>query len=438
VFSVINDLDLAPYAFAGDRVDVLDLVGEATTSTTTRLESTTTNRRAAVGTVEGSAGVYWLNDHSVKVTVLNGPKVVARADGVTPSTADYTPAVIKAEDADGTTVLAPGSTTRFTNPTNPRFSVDVRVPNDADIKVNDSGTDVSATAMAFEVTQYGDAEGVPTSMGTMDIGFLYVSATVPVGGVDCTPPPDTDADGLSDPREGRLGTNAAERDTDGGGVDDGAEVGRGTDPLDPTDDIAVVDADEDGLDAAGEEAAGTDPLITDTDGDGLPDGAEIDHATDPVDDDSDNDRLSDFEAVTGGAISKYDNRVTDPNDRDSDNDGLGDGREINGVNRGRFDSVRPDPNRADTDRDGLLDGVEVTGYTDTRYDRTYRSHPLRADTDKDGLRDKREVTGAANTKFGNEPTNPWNADTDGEGVKDKREIRLGSNPADPRSGPSRP
>ena len=60
------------------------------------------------------------------------------------------------------------------------------------------------------------------------------------------------------------------------------------------------------------------------------------------------------------------------------------------------------------------------------------------DSDRDGLRDRAEVTGARNGMFGYEPTSPRNEDTDGGGVRDLREIRLGSNPADIRSGPRNP
>jgi outer membrane protein OmpA-like peptidoglycan-associated protein len=50
--------------------------------------------------------------------------------------------------------------------------------------------------------------------------------------------PDTDGDGLSDGDEvKKYHTDPLNRDTDGGGVDDGTEVKRGTNPLDPKDDM---------------------------------------------------------------------------------------------------------------------------------------------------------------------------------------------------------
>ena len=49
---------------------------------------------------------------------------------------------------------------------------------------------------------------------------------------------DTDGDGLNDDAEvDTWNTDPLKADTDGGGVSDGTEVGRGSDPLDPTDDL---------------------------------------------------------------------------------------------------------------------------------------------------------------------------------------------------------
>lgn len=67
---------------------------------------------------------------------------------------------------------------------------------------------------------------------------------------------DTDGDGLLDTEEEDLGTDPELADSDGDGLDDGAEV----------------------------DDHGTDPLATDSDGDGYPDGAEVEHETDPTDD----------------------------------------------------------------------------------------------------------------------------------------------------------
>lgn len=50
--------------------------------------------------------------------------------------------------------------------------------------------------------------------------------------------PDTDGDGLTDGAEvNKYNTDPTNPDTDSGGINDGAEVGRGTDPLNPNDDL---------------------------------------------------------------------------------------------------------------------------------------------------------------------------------------------------------
>lgn len=119
--------------------------------------------------------------------------------------------------------------------------------------------------------------------------------------------PDTDGDGLTDGAEVNTHhTDPLDADTDNGGVGDGVEVGRGTDPLAPADDLAVVldpnlDPDGDGLTNAEEEQHGTDPNNPDTDGDGLTDGAEVnDHHTDPTKPDTDGGTVDDGTEVENG------------------------------------------------------------------------------------------------------------------------------------------
>lgn len=81
------------------------------------------------------------------------------------------------------------------------------------------------------------------------------------------------------------------------------------------------DGESDGLTNLEELNAGTDPTVADTDGDGLNDGAELnaDPATMPTNPDTDGDGLSDGEEAT---------LATDPTDPDSDDDGFSDGVEV--------------------------------------------------------------------------------------------------------------
>jgi outer membrane protein OmpA-like peptidoglycan-associated protein len=203
---------------------------------------------------------------------------------------------------------------------------------------------------------------------------------------------DADKDGLTNKIEKELGTNPKKVDTDGDGLNDGAEVNQyKTDPL-------KVDTDGDGLnDGAEVNQYKTDPLKADTDGDGLNDGAEVNHVkTYPLKADTDGDGLND-----GAEVNQY---KTDPLKADSDGDGLNDGDEV---------KYKSDPLKTDSDGDGLNDGVEVN---------QVKTDPAKADTDGDGLSDGDEVN---KTK-----TDPVKIDTDGGGVADGAEVKKGTNPLD--------
>ncbi len=133
---------------------------------------------------------------------------------------------------------------------------------------------------------------------------------------DCRDSQDDDADGLMNGEEKQLGTDPLKADSDGDGLNDGAEVN----------------------------TYHTDPLKADTDGDGLPDGAEIDtYNTDPLKLDSDGDGLTDGDEVI--------NYKTNPLKADTDGDGLNDGAEVN--------THQTNPLNTDTDNDGFSDGEEV-------------------------------------------------------------------------------
>ncbi|MFT6399273.1 MAG: putative repeat protein (TIGR01451 family)/MYXO-CTERM domain-containing protein [Bradymonadia bacterium] len=150
----------------------------------------------------------------------------------------------------------------------------------------------------------------------------------------CDAGEDMNADGQVDPEE----TDPNDWDTDDGTVDDGTERRRGTDPLDPSDDL-IDDRDRDGDGLTDEEEAdlGTDPVNPDTDEDGLDDGTEVDSGTNPLDPDSDDDELCDgprdvLGECTGGedldADGVVDDGETDPRDADTDDGGVDDGTEV--------------------------------------------------------------------------------------------------------------
>lgn len=81
---------------------------------------------------------------------------------------------------------------------------------------------------------------------------------------------DDDRDGLSNGDELAVyNTLPDKRDTDEDGLDDGAELAWGTDPLDP-------DTDKDGIKDGTEVESGWDPANADTDGDGTPDASDPD------------------------------------------------------------------------------------------------------------------------------------------------------------------
>ena len=101
--------------------------------------------------------------------------------------------------------------------------------------------------------------------------------------------PDADGDGVSDASDNCPNTananqantdndaqgNACDADDDNDNLDDSAEAGLGTDPLNP-------DSDGDRLNDGDEVAAGTGPLDPDSDDDGFDDGEEVDSGSNPL------------------------------------------------------------------------------------------------------------------------------------------------------------
>jgi len=148
----------------------------------------------------------------------------------------------------------------------------------------------------------------------MTITITSCSSPEPV--VENPTPIDTDADGIPDEEELKIGTDPLKADTDDDSLNDFDEINRyNTNPL-------IADSDEEGL-KDGEEVLTyrTNPLNKDTDGDGISDYDEVKtHRTNPNSADSDGDGLSDYDEIF--------THKTNPNNPDSDGDGFNDAQEI--------------------------------------------------------------------------------------------------------------
>ena len=103
--------------------------------------------------------------------------------------------------------------------------------------------------------------------------------------------PDSDADGLSDSFESRLGSDPNRPDSDSDGLADGFEFTGGDSgvPTNPAD----RDSDNDGLSDSFEQTSGTDPTERDSDSDGLSDSLELSQSTNPLSGDTDADGVTD-------------------------------------------------------------------------------------------------------------------------------------------------
>jgi hypothetical protein len=245
-----------------------------------------------------------------------------------------------------------------------------------------------------------DGDGIPDSIDTDDDndGVLDVNDVDPFD-----PLSDSDSDGYSDIVETELSTNPLDdnefpADNDGDFIPDAHDI----------------DDDNDGLSDTDESTLGTDPLVADTDGDGVDDGAEVwADVNTPTDTDGDGiiDALesSVTDTDSDGVVDQYDVNNTDPQS-DSDGDGVGDSVET----QSGTDPLDPLDIPTDTDNDGTPDVLDTDddndGLSDTD-ESTLGTDPLVADTDGDGQNDNVEVWADTST-----PT-----DTDGDGIIDALE-----------------
>lgn len=246
---------------------------------------------------------------------------------------------------------------------------------------------------------------------------------------------DHDGEGLTNVREQRHATNPTLNDTDNDTLTDKYEVDTTlTNPLQTDSDSARTGADEAGngvadpaedfdndtLETGLEADIGTDPFDVDTDGDLLRDAFEHRYSTiDPTTNDTDGDGTPDtFEDPDNETLVNLDEQRngTVPTNPDTDNDRLDDAYEIR--------TAETDPTVADSDSartnrseagNGVTDGLEDFDHESlvTHVEADIGTDPFDADTDGD------ELTDAFEHRF--ETVDPLLADTDGDGTPDTLE-----------------
>ncbi len=164
---------------------------------------------------------------------------------------------------------------------------------------------------------------------------------------------DSDEDGIPDAFEQYIyQTNKLDKDTDGGGVFDLAEIIRGSNPLDAADDSLADEAFQGGVFGPSDAA----PPDDDLDDDGLLNVEEVELGTDPLNPDTDGGGVSDYDEIQVGTepIATPGDDVPNAND-DSDQDGLTNLEE----NKSDTDATNPD-----TDGGGAWDGDEIVRGTE--------------------------------------------------------------------------
>jgi clumping factor A len=240
---------------------------------------------------------------------------------------------------------------------------------------------------------------------------------------------DTDGDGVSDEREGQLGTDPNDQDSDDDGLPDGAEPSAGEDlDHDGLVNARDPDSDNDGLFDGTEMGRGCEGSGTDaTAGVCRPDADGGATTTSPVESDTDGGNASDGSEDWNldGRVDPGESDPSQPEDDaqvvDSDGDGLGD------LLEGTFGS---DPADADSDDDGVPDGAEPNPGVDL--DRDGRPNLLDPDSDGDLLFDGTEMgylcdSSAIDQSQGHcipdgdaglTTTSPVLLDSDGDGMSD--------------------
>ena len=322
---------------------------------------------------------------------------------------------------------------------------------DSDGDGTNDGTEVGGNA---NLPLDSDFDGVPNVLESSIVdsdGDGVPDQLDPANNNPCVPNPgsaaclamDSDGDGLSNSQEDALGTNRSSPDSDGDGVNDGAEVGGtvnapvdsdhdGTidaressiadsdgdgvsnqadafdsDPCKPNSHSTAcqaVDSDGDGLTNGQEDALGTDRNNPDSDGDGIPDGVEVGNPQSPTD--TDGDGIPDvFESGdTDG------DGIADSADADSDNDGIPDSLEVGADPAHPLDSDgdgTPDYQDRDSDGDGLPDALEGAVHGGAA-----------RDTDGDGTPDYLDLDSDGDTLPDALEGRPSGSDTDGDGIDD--------------------
>ncbi|MDI3283426.1 MopE-related protein [Polyangium sp. 15x6] len=262
-------------------------------------------------------------------------------------------------------------------------------------------------------------------------------------GDEANPSDDTDGDGL---------VNTLDPDSDDDALFDGTETGKNcTHPAtDPAAQNCRPDADGGALQ--------TSPVDRDTDGGGVRDGAEdrnlngrIDiNETDPTEGNApDDQQLSNLDNDGDGLTNQLEFFLgSNPNDADTDDDGVLDGDEANPSDDTDGDG-KINVRDSDSDGDGLFDGTEV-GNDCSHPSTNPAANACRADADmgathtsmvdpdsddggvSDGAEDKNKDgaidPGETNPTKGNGEDDPL--DSDGDGLLDKLETMLGTDPFD--------